>query len=77
MGPQSWRSEKILVHLGSRLRFSRVYSASLLFGQSGFESRTAQTLRACNFAALWSARAFSISFESPITRLLGFERLEA
>ena len=76
-GPSKLAVKKILDLLGLRLRFSRVYSVSLLFGRLGFDSWTAQTLRACSFAALWPARVYSSSFESPITCLLVFKRVGA
>ena len=47
------------------------YNELLLFGRPGFESRTMQTLRLYSFTALWSIRTHSISFESPITLLIG------
>ena len=65
---------KFLDLLDSRLRFSRVYIALLLFGRPRFDSRTAQTLRAYSFAALWPRRVYSISVESPITNLFGINR---
>ena len=55
--------KKTLDLLGSRLRFLLLCSESLLFRRSGFDSRSAQTLMACNFAALWSRKTNSISFE--------------
>ena len=78
---QNWTLSKFAVkkklrHFGFEATpFATFISESLLFGRPGFESRLAQTLKACSFAALWSTRVQGISFETPITPLLGFKRL--
>ena len=43
--------------------FANLNSESLLFGRPGFDSWSAQTLMACNFATLWSEKTQSMSFE--------------
>ena len=51
--------------------FRKIAIVNLVFGQPGFDSRTAQTLKACNFAALWSGKTYSTSFERSKLCLLG------
>ena len=43
--------------------FVRSYSESLLSERPGFESRLAQTLRHCNFAAPWPTKTKSTALE--------------
>ena len=63
----------IMRHFGFEATFSvSLHSESLLSGQPGFDSRPAQTLRACSFAALWSERTYSTSFERSKPYLLGY-----
>ena len=51
--------------------FATLYIESLLSGRPGFDSRSAQTLMACSFAALWCGRTNSTSFERSKPYLLG------
>ena len=69
--PQSWQSKRFLDLLCSRLHFSLLYTELLLFERPGFDSRSAQTLKACNFEALWSGKTYSTSFERSKLYLLG------
>jgi len=68
MDPQSWQSKKFLDLLGSRLR---LYTELVLFERPGFDSRTVQSLKFCNFEALWSGKTYSIPFERSKLYLLG------
>ena len=59
--------------MGPRLStpFSTLFSKSLLSERPGFDPRRGQTLKACNFAALWSGKTYSTSFERSKLYLLG------
>ena len=65
-------SQKKLRHFGFKaMFFASLFSESLLSERSGFDPRRGQTLKACNFAALWSGKTYSTSFERSKLYLLG------
>ena len=69
---QSWHSKENSRPFGFEATFFVIlYSESLLFGRPGFDPRTLQTLRACNFEALWPAGSKTNFFVRSDLCLLG------
>ena len=76
-GLQNYKAAKLAVKKNSRpfgfeaTFFAILYSESLLFGRSGFDSRQLQTLRAHNFVALEPTGSKTTFFERSNPWLLG------
>ena len=74
---QSYEAAKLAVKKKSETFWVRGYVfrsvtiVNLVFGRSGFDSRTAQSLRTCIFAGHWPALTYDSFLETFKTFLLG------